>query len=642
MLRLIFSALALVAIPFVAACQSISDANEAGWISGRVIGPNGAPLTADIQIGEEQFATDPQGYFSISPATAPVYRMEINAGGFYSMRQTFSHAELAHDPRLDDVVLVGQKPGRTLFVFGGDAMIGRRFYQPFVGEPVLVSPETVLEDSKSLLAEMKPYLEAADYASINLETPIFEAPPGEPAPKSVTFYSAPETLEALEWAGVDYVALGNNHVYDFLEPGLDVTMAYLRDSRLDFSGAGKDEAEALKAFRLARGSATFDFLSYVGWAAGPPTQSAESDKGGAALGTTQNVLSSTRTSKQADGIAILQFHGGLEYVEEPTLAIETRLRQAVDAGAALVIGHHPHVVQGLELYQGKLIAWSLGNFLFDQYFYSAQSAALLYVWMDGDTFYHAESVPIYIKGYHPTPAVGPMRNAINRRLTQRSAKQGTQLLRSGGHMILSKPPGADATQPEFDVAQACRDGQARTGHDLLARGDFDAHDLFGAPDRSWLDMDERVRIISSRDDAANKVMQIDLGADETVLTGMRKFQRVFTPATPMSVRAELSATAATQMDVYLQIRATGQSLQDGLENGRKILVGSVSLDANEPTQLDLDFDSPRTRARSIRILMQASSGEMESLVELDNLKLIEWQTPFQSDVTFCGDRSPPK
>jgi len=636
MLRLIFSALLYLAVPIVAACQSTSYTDETAWVSGRIVDTAGDPLEAELKIGDQRFSTDPQGYFSISPETAAVYRMAINADGFYPARQTFSHSELMRDPELADIVLVDRKPGRTLFVFGGDAMIGRRFYDPFDGEPVLVSRGTVLEDSKSLLAEMKPYLELADYASINLETPIFEAPPSAAAPKSVTFYSAPETLEALEWAGVDYVALGNNHVYDFLEPGLDVTMAYLKDSQLDYSGAGNTEAEALEAFRLQRGAHHFDFLSYVGWPAGPPTQSAEHNKGGAALGTTENLIASTEASRQVDGIPVLQFHGGLEYVEEPTLAIETRLKQAVDTGAALVIGHHPHVVQGLELYKDKLIAWSLGNFLFDQYFYSAQSAALLYVWMDGDEFYHAEAVPVYIKGYHPTPAVGPMRNAINRRLTELSAKRDTFLTRSGGHMILPTESRASALKPEFDIAIDCQADQARTGYDLLARGDFEAHDLFGAADRSWLDLDQRVSIVESHDESANKVMQIDLGADETVLTGMRKFQRVFAPGTPMSFRADVSTSTAMEIDVFLQIRATGQSLQEGLISGKKILLGSLSLEPNDAGKIDLDFDSPRTRARSLRILIEVSSESESGTLELDNFQFVEWRTPFAERTGTCG------
>lgn len=636
MLRLICSVLALTSSLFIAACQSVDAAQKSGWLSGQVVDENGAPLIATLTIGEAQYSTTPQGAFSISPTEADVYRIEVEAADHYPMRHTFSHAELKRDDMIDDIVLVSQNPGRTLFVFGGDAMIGRRFYEPFEGEPVLVSTDTVLADSKALLAEMKPYLERADYASINLETPIFSAPPSDPAPKFVTFYSAPETLEALEWAGVDYVALGNNHTYDFLEPGLDITLAHLRQSELDFSGAGKDEAEALDAFRFESETATYDFLSYVGWPAGPPTQSAENDKGGAALGTTDNLLSTTRKSVENGGTPILQFHGGLEYVEEPTLAMETKLKQAIDAGAALVIGHHPHVVQGLELYQSKLIAWSLGNFLFDQYFYSAQSAALLYVWMDGDEFHHAETVPLYIKGYHPTPAVGPMRNMINRRLFDLSAKRDTNLQRSGGHMIMSRDNTAKDEPPNFDLSIDCRLEKMRTGHDLLARGDFDSYDLFDAPDRSWLDLDHRVAVRTDTADSSDQVMQIDLSENSKVVTGMRKFQRVFTSGTPMSVRANLSSTNRAEVDVYLQIRATGQGLEDALQNGKKRLLGTQTLLPGQTVDLDIDFDSPRTRARSIRVLLEARSMSQPTQIRLDDFQLIEWQTPFRFDAGMCA------
>ncbi|MEL6531208.1 MAG: hypothetical protein AAFQ27_14720, partial [Pseudomonadota bacterium] len=64
MLRQIFSALALVAVPLVTACQSTADTSEAGWLSGRIVDPGGAPLKAEIKIGDEQFTTDARGYFS--------------------------------------------------------------------------------------------------------------------------------------------------------------------------------------------------------------------------------------------------------------------------------------------------------------------------------------------------------------------------------------------------------------------------------------------------------------------------------------------------------------------------------------------------------------------------------------------------
>lgn len=626
--RPISSTIIVLLACFIWACQSAPLAQEPDWLGGRVIDTDGAPVQTKIRIGELVAQTDEEGRFSITPEVAPVYRVNFEAPGFYSMRQTFSHAEFVAGTTIGDVVLVERKPGRVLFVFGGDAMIGRRFYQPFEGEPVLVRAETRFEDSKALLAEMKPYLDLADYASINLETPIFETPPGDPAPKFVTFYSAPETLDALEWAGVDYVALGNNHTYDFLEPGLDVTLENLSQSALDYSGAGKTESEALQAHRERIAGANYDFLSVVGWPAGPPTQSAEASKGGAALGTTDNLLSSTRQSLTGGSVPILQYHGGLEYVEEPTLVMETRLKQVVNAGASLVVAHHPHVTQGLELYEGKLIAWSLGNFLFDQYFYSAQSAALLYVWMDGADFHHAESVPLYIKGYKPTPAVGLMRTKINRRMFELSKKRHTHLRRSGGHLVLSSDNQATAATPTFEVEQDILDGRSRTGIDLIARGDFDSYALFGAPDRSWLDMDQRIEIRGKDSRGLDQALYAAIPSRETLVTGMRKFQRVFTKGAPMTVRARVSASATAAIDVYLQVRGDRQGLSDALENGRKTKLGSVALKPGSSTYIDIDFDSPRNRARSLRIILEMSGSGSPTEIEIDDFKLIEWRTPF--------------
>lgn len=636
MLRQICSFAAFAGLSLTAACQTGATSDTAdAWITGRIINTAGKGIQAQLLIDGQSFQTDANGRFEIAPREELVYRIEVDADGHYAMRQTFSHAELQRSSALADIVLVEQAPDRTMLVFGGDLMIGRRFYSPFEGEPVLVRAETRLEDSKRLLREMKPYLNRADYASINLETPIFDEPPGRAAPKSVTFYSAPETLSALEWAGVDYVALGNNHTYDFLEPGLELTMAHLRVSALDHSGAGSDEAEAIKPHSARLAGSDYDFLSFVGWPAGPPTQSAEIDKGGAALGSTFNLISTSSESADTGAAPVVQFHGGLEYVEEPTLAIETKLKQSVDAGAALVIAHHPHVTQGLELYQDKLIAWSLGNFLFDQYFYSAQSAALLYVWMDAGEFYHAEAVPLYIKGYHPTPAVGAMRNKINRRLYELSDRRNTRLQRSGGHMILSSKVTTDQDAPQFDYASDCQGSQLRTGKDLLARGAFDAYALFDAPDRSWLDMDPRVTIEAQPDAVWDQAMTLTIDAGTTTQSGMRKFQRVFTKAAPMSLRAEIKSTADARIDAYVQIRAEGQGLSDALENGRKISLGSLDVSAGEATRLDLDFDSPRTRARSLRILLDVTAGDQNAEVMIDNLEWIEWETPFKAAGASC-------
>ncbi len=193
------------------------------------------------------------------------------------------------------------------------------------------------------------------------------------------------------------------------------------------------------------------------------------------------------------------------------------------------------------------------------------------------------------------------------------------------------------SESEFDVVIDCQAGALRTGQDLLARGDFDSYFLFDAPDRSWLDLDKRISILSDQTAPWNNALHIDLTENESLITGMRKFQRVFTRATPMSIRVSASASAQVEVNVYLQVRADGQGLSDALQNGRKIHVGKATLNAGEKQDLDFSFDSPRNRARSIRALLEVQSKGAAANVEIDDLQLIEWQTPFQSANSSCSD-----
>ena len=103
----------------------------------------------------------------------------------------------------------------------------------------------------------------------------------------------------------------------------------------------------------------------------------------------------------------------------------------------------------------------------------------------------------------------------------------------------------------------------------------------------------------------------------------------------MSIRAEFETSAPVTVTAYLQIRADGQTLFEALEGGKKVLLGTHQVEPGQVSKLDIDFDSPRVRARSIRILLDIESEETSAEIEIDNLELIEWKTPFEqpSDLT---------
>ncbi|MFT5521447.1 MAG: poly-gamma-glutamate capsule biosynthesis protein CapA/YwtB (metallophosphatase superfamily), partial [Enterobacterales bacterium] len=383
--------------------------------------------------------------FSLELPESDVYQLKIEADGYYPSVHTFSHYELIELSSnvskqkiiLPDITLIKRKDKRVMFAFGGDVMMGRRYAKPYFNEPILIHADSKLADTKSLVEFVKPYMEIADFSAINLETQIADKEPQERAPKSVTFYSPSETLAALEWAGIDYVTLGNNHIYDYVEEGLLSTLEHLEKSGLGYSGAGINQQQALKAYHSTISNQDYAMLGFVGWEGGvTPNQVAELNKGGSAFGSMENIINTVTTESNKGNTTIVQYHGSLEYSKEPTGVTESRLKTAIDHGADLVIAHHPHVTQGFELYKGKLIAWSMGNFIFDQYFHTPPLSYVLHVWMDGDDFYRAEIVPIYLKGYTPVPATGIQRNSLTKRTKALSLRRGLKMTESAGHLII--------------------------------------------------------------------------------------------------------------------------------------------------------------------------------------------------------------
>jgi poly-gamma-glutamate capsule biosynthesis protein CapA/YwtB (metallophosphatase superfamily) len=121
---------------------------------------------------------------------------------------------------------------------------------------------------------------------------------------------------------------------------------------------------------------------------------------------------------------IVQFHAGFQFAERPSAALRRISRRAIDDGADLVVSHHPHVVQGLEWYRGRLIAFSLGNLLFDQDFLVTYPSALLRVVADRSGIVEARILPVMLVDYRPVPVAGQAAERIVRLIDTRSALPG--------------------------------------------------------------------------------------------------------------------------------------------------------------------------------------------------------------------------
>jgi poly-gamma-glutamate capsule biosynthesis protein CapA/YwtB (metallophosphatase superfamily) len=117
---------------------------------------------------------------------------------------------------------------------------------------------------------------------------------------------------------------------------------------------------------------------------------------------------------------VVQFHSGFQFTPAPSVGLRFASRAAIEAGADIVVSHHPHVLQGIEWYQGKLVVYSLGNFMFDQNFHSTYHSAFLRVIVDDTGLVEARFVPLMLDRYRPVPATGAVAARIVRSLAARS------------------------------------------------------------------------------------------------------------------------------------------------------------------------------------------------------------------------------
>jgi poly-gamma-glutamate capsule biosynthesis protein CapA/YwtB (metallophosphatase superfamily) len=637
-------------------------------ITGRVLSDSGMPLpAARVALDGVDTRTDDSGGFALTLPAGDLFALRFEADGHFPMVHTFSALELAWftsgaggAARLPDVSLVQRAPGRIMLAFGGDTMMGRRYAEPSPGEPVLVRPPHRREDALALLRPLEPYLQLADHTSVNLETQVMMKAPEGQAPKSFVFFSPPELLEALEVSGVDYVTLGNNHTNDYLSAGLSSTIDALEATGLGWSGAGLSESQALLAYRTRVGELPLGYLGFVGWAGNfTPNQVAQgADKSGAAYGTAQNIAATVRREVAAGFLPVVQYHGSREYSDEPTLVTETRLKQSIDAGAVVAIGHHPHIVQGFEIYRDRLIAYSLGNFMFDQFHYATTRSYLLYVWLDRDRLHAAEVMPLHIKGYVPMAATDSVRRSILKRVHELSRRRGAQPSPSGGHAMIrpgqdhsandmipltlepSAQPADRSVQPlhRRPWAQEIRriewsdngDGRVRLGRNLLPTGHLESHYFHDAPDRSWIENGAQSVVAADGAPSGSMVMQLTVPeGDESARLGMRTFEYTFEPGTPTSFVVMARSERAATVTAFQQWRKRGEDRLEALAQAPLRPIGTVELEAGGWTELRFDFDSPRVSAISYRVVLQVSpqSGPGDFTAWFDDLALVEWLSP---------------
>ncbi len=263
-------------------------------------------------------------------------------------------------------------------------------------------------DYSQLFANISP-LAKSDILFANLEGPASDV--GVDAHNLYSFRMTPEAPQILKNAGFNIVSFANNHVGDWGRPAFEDTMARMKTAGLLFTGAGMNKSEAETPTIIIHNGVKFGFLGFTD--IDPSNFGATDTSSGILLASDpdySNIISNA--SKQVD-VLIVSMHWGEEYKEHTER--QTMLgHMAIDAGAKLVIGMHPHVIQQTEEYKNGYIAYSLGNFIFDLNFSKETMHGLaLTVTMNGTNIDHVEKSLVTSNKYFQPETIEPYTNTTH-------------------------------------------------------------------------------------------------------------------------------------------------------------------------------------------------------------------------------------
>jgi len=506
----IVSALLIGAIFSISACPSERTATPlerrnarfAGTVSDELDKP--AP-GVEVRVGGQALFTDEHGRFVAENVPEGSLLVEVRGAG--RAPRVFA----ARAPN-DSFALKLGAAGDTQLLFTGDVMFARRYLDPS-GDG---SGRGALADARdpssfaALVRHVAPLTTSADVTAPNVETAFGWGGTAHPS-KPFVFISPPAAVAALHALGADVALLANNHTYDYFDEGMRSTLDVLHGATVQTVGAGMNEGEAYRPLIVTQGKfrlgiAPFCGLRICGVPTGdgmlpdePPYQDAIGEKAGVARLSEAKLVSAVNALRPGSDRVAVVLHSGNEYQRFPTVGQQNAAHRALDLGADFVVGHHPHVLQPLEVYRGKLIAYSLGNLVFDQDFRETWSSGLLRIDAGASLSYRVD--PIWLEDFVPHAATGRLARWILRDLAERSAPLGATVL-DDGRVLLSPPELDEETVVRDAIADS--DGHGATlsleaeltarrylasagpssslaiGRDVLGVGNFE-HDLAGAP-----------------------------------------------------------------------------------------------------------------------------------------------------------------
>jgi poly-gamma-glutamate synthesis protein (capsule biosynthesis protein) len=232
------------------------------------------------------------------------------------------------------------------------AAVGDLLLTALPGEVSARGVEALGDDIRKLFS-------SCDIVFANLECTL----PGEDCVMTEPLVLSTERqIRSLRDSGINIVTLGNNHSFDCFDQGYQKLTDILAELEITYFGAGSDYDEAVHPVVVERNGVSVAFLGFVDASSGPHDFAGEA-KSGVAEFNVSHICQQIREIKAKVDHVVISPHWGLERFRIPSVDQVEQAHALVDAGASMLLGHHPHVMQGLEMYRNAPVAYSLGNFL---------------------------------------------------------------------------------------------------------------------------------------------------------------------------------------------------------------------------------------------------------------------------------------
>lgn len=298
--------------------------------------------------------------------------------------------------QLGSLAVSSPKKRQVTLAAVGDIMLGRQ-----------VTGTLETKGYEYPLASARAKLDAADLRFGNLESPLGTS--GRPIPgKGIWYRGKAEAMETVVKGRFDIINVANNHSLDYDSDLFLETIASLDNNKIAHIGGGKTLTDARAPVIIERNGLRIGFLGYsdmaeIFWDYSYPRMFAATDElPGIAPLRREMILEDVVKLRDKVDLVVVSLHWGEEYQNVPTAVQKALAHEVIDAGACLVLGHHAHAIQGVEFYEGGVIAYSLGNFITDQQFDDTVRESMVATFTLGiEGVINTEVIPAFITDHQP-------------------------------------------------------------------------------------------------------------------------------------------------------------------------------------------------------------------------------------------------